>query len=419
MFNKKQSDIIILGAGPVGLIAAHALSDRNIKYDLLDQAPRPHTHSYALSLHPETMALMEQMGLAAEILKHARRIPSIGLYAGAQRKATLDYTKLDSSFPFLTVIGQAELEKILTSSLHKKGHKTKWSHRARYIEADKAGLKVTVDRLTMGMTGYAVAHIESQIDKVLQYQANYLIGADGYQSSARRCAGIKFDEIARPKHYAMFEFQTQAQLPDEMRLIISQGKTHVFWPMQHGFCRWSFELSEPATLPITNKPNQQLAPTTATELTLDQDHLEALLTEHAPWFKGNIENIPWRMIVKFEGRLANSFGHDRIWLAGDAAHISPPAGILSMNVGMHEAYDLAQRLATGTNDTTRQAALASYNDQRQQEWKQLLDLDHRRKKSNGRDTWWRENNETLVGNIPASGDSLLALLAQIDINLAA
>ena len=287
MFNTKNSDIVILGAGPVGLTTAHALSDRNIDYSILEKAPRSHTHSYALSLHPETMELMDRMGLAQDILENARRIPTIGLYDGSQRKATLDYSRLNCKFPFLTVLGQAELEKILLHSLKRKGHKTKWYHRARYIEEENDQLNITVDRLTMGMTGYAVAHMETQIDKLLQYNCNYVIGADGFESTARRCAGIDFNEISAPKYYAMFEFQTQSQLPDEMRLIINDGHTHVFWPMGQRFCRWSFEISESNSPFESREKDHLLAQSNPQEFPLlNQDHLEALLKEHAPWFRG-------------------------------------------------------------------------------------------------------------------------------------
>ena len=61
MFNHKKTDIVVLGAGPVGLTAAHALATHNIDYVLLDREKRTNTHSYALALHPETLELLDSL----------------------------------------------------------------------------------------------------------------------------------------------------------------------------------------------------------------------------------------------------------------------------------------------------------------------------------------------------------------------
>jgi 2-polyprenyl-6-methoxyphenol hydroxylase-like FAD-dependent oxidoreductase len=109
---------------------------------------------------------------------------------------------------------------------------------------------------------------------------------------------------------------------------------------------------------------------------LDKHHLRAFLTKNAPWFEGTIENLNWRMLVKFETHMADAFGKGRIWLTGDSAHMTPPAGILSMNVGMREAFELVDILSRDTNDTQKKTALAAYNATRLAEWEHLLDLNH-------------------------------------------
>ncbi len=420
MFNHKKSDIAVLGAGPVGLTAAHALTDRQMEYVLLDYAERTHTHSYALALHPETLELLDSIGVADRVLERARLLKTVAIYADGERKAALDYSCLPVKYPFLAVIRQGELENILVESLIAKGHKPQWHHRARYIEDEGDTLNIAVDRISEGMTGYAVAHMEMQIDKIFEYRTHYVIGADGYESTARRIAEIPFPEIAPPTNYAVFEFETDATLPDEMRLIIKDGKTHVFWPMPDGYCRWSFEVSDgEAPLDSLSKDHLLVQHAQHGFPLLDQAHLEAFLAKHAPWFKGSIRHLPWRMQVKFEKRLAESFGKHRIWLAGDSAHLAPPAGMLSMNVGMHEAVDLVERLAVGTDDNARQAALATYSADRLAEWNKLMDLDHHLSDSKETDQWIHRHKDALVANIPATGESLKALLAQIQLTAAA
>jgi 2-polyprenyl-6-methoxyphenol hydroxylase-like FAD-dependent oxidoreductase len=413
MFNKKKSDIVVLGAGPVGLTAAHALHRRGADYVLLDRGRRTHTHSYALALHPGTLDLLDSLDLAGPVLEKARRITRVALYEGAAEKAVLDYGKLPGKHPFIAVIAQGELESVLAGELGvRKAHKPLWNHRARFVDAVPDGLDVSVDRLEESMTGYAVAHIDMQVDKVLHFQTRHLLGADGHESIARRIAGIDFPQTAPHSDYAVFEFKTDANLADEMRLIIDGERTHVFWPLPGGYCRWSFQVA-PDEAPVDSLEKDHLLVQFGDSgfPLLDREHLDGFLARHAPWFKGSVERLRWRMMVRFQQRLASAFGNGRIWLAGDAAHMAPPAGMLSMNVGMREVADLVDRLGEA-DDAKRQAALQDYDAERRAEWKRLLDGGAGIVAGKDADPWVAKHKDRLAGNIPATGATLDALLKQ-------
>ena len=414
MFNHKKTDIVVLGAGPVGLTAAHALADRKMDYVLLDREQHTNTHSYALALHPETLEILDSFGLAERVLEHSLQLQTVSIYEDDHEKASLDYSMLPLKYPFLTVISQGELERILVDTLKKKSHTPLWSHRVRFIEEQDHALNIAVDRLSEGMTGYAVAHIEMQIDKIFDYRANYLIGADGQESVARHSAGIHFPEISPSTEYAIFEFKTDADLPDEMRILIHGDKTHIFWPLPNGYCRWSFQV-DTATTPTDLLPkDHSLIPIESCDATLlDRAHLDHLLSENAPWFKGSVEALTWKILTKFEHRLAKQFGNNRIWLAGDSAHAIPKAGTLSMNVGMREAYDLVEILSTDASEAERKKRLANYNRFRLAEWKYLLHLDHHLSASDQTAQWILRHHNSLIGNLPATGETLTLLLAQL------
>ena len=243
MFNKKKADIVVLGAGPVGLTAAHALADRSMDFVLLDREQRPNMHSYALALHPETLELLDSLNVIQPVLDQALQIQRVAIYQEQQQKAVVDYSSLPSKYPFLAVIGQNELEAVLLKTLAHKGKKPLWRHRARFIEYNDSGeIQLTVDRMTEAMTGYAMAHIDMEIDKILEYTTHYLIGADGHNSCARRAADIGFKELAPGTDYAVFEFETDATRPLEMRLIVDNERTHIYWPLPDNRCRFSFQM---------------------------------------------------------------------------------------------------------------------------------------------------------------------------------
>lgn len=419
MFNKKTTDIMVLGAGPVGLTAAHALTDRDMDYVLIDREQRTNTHSYALALHPETLALLDNLGIVEPVLDKAIQLQRVAIYEADQQKSLVDYSQLPVKYPFLAVIGQNELENILVQTLAQKKRKPLWNHRARIIEERDTCLNVTVDRLMEGMTGYAVAYIDMQVDKIFEYSANYIIGADGHDSNARRSAGIEFPEYSPSEDYAVFEFKTDAMLPREMRIIIDDEQTHIFWPLPEGRCRFSFQVSNSADADSIDKDHRQYSRGRTDLPELDRKHLKELLHQHAPWFRGSVEQINWRMMVHFEHRLAANFGKGRIWLAGDSAHMTHPGGIMSMNAGMLEAADLVEHLSTDTSDEVRQFRLAAYNADCLGEWKRRLDLDHHIVASDATASWLLSHHDSVLGNLPASGETLKAVLKQLHMTEAA
>jgi NADPH-dependent dioxygenase len=419
MFNKKSVDIAVLGAGPAGLTAAHVLADRGMDFVLLEREPRCHAHSYALALHPETMELLDTLGLADAVLDHSLPLRRAAIFdtASNRQQAVIDYSRLPVQFPHLSVIGQNELEAILVKALVKKGHPPMWQHRVRCIEPAKDHVRFTVDRLSQGMTGYAIAHTEAEIDKIFEYRANYLIGADGYGSMARKAADIDFPEVAPGLDYAVFEFHTNIKLLNEMRMMVDGERTHIYWPLGEGRCRFSFQMPEGfAKKSSFNKDHNLIDPAAQKSSELSDAHLAHLLKQHAPWFIGSANDVDWRVLVHFERRLAGAFGKDRIWLAGDAAHMASPAGMLSMNVGMLEAADLAGKLAQDTSVSGREFRIDAYALDRENEWHVLFDIDQQIYGLDPSADWLLQHRSNLIGNLPASGQTLNEIFRQLHLS---
>jgi len=419
MFNKKSVNIAVLGSGPAGLTAAHILAEREVDFVLLDRAPRTHTHSYALALHPDTLELLDALDMIEPVLDSALRLRRSTIFDQEnQQRAVIDFSELPVKYPFLAVIGQNELEAILVQGLAKKGHHPMWNHRVRCIEPSDDAVRFTVDRLTEGSTGYAVAHTEQEIDKIFEYTADYMIAADGYGSMARKAANIAFPEFAQSLDYAVFEFETNSRPLTEMRMMIDGDRTHVYWPLGEGRCRFSFQMpSGFAEKNSFNTEHQFIDRKAQDSEELSDTNLDRLLHQHAPWFIGSSKDVKWRVLVHFEKRLAESFGSGRIWLAGDAAHTAPPAGILSMNVGMLEGADLAERLSAETSNDSRQFHLDAYNLDRVTEWRRMLDIDKQIVGHGSDAKWLLQHRSNIMGNLPASGQSYTEILQQLKLDV--
>ena len=151
---------------------------------------------------------------------------------------------------------------------------------------------------------------------------------------------------------------------------------------------------------------------------LDEERLQRLIAERAPWFAGDIDEIFWRIMVRFEKRLATSFGRDRVWLAGDAGHLTGPAGMQSMNVGLREAKQLAETVAAGLRNGGSRTPLSDYAREREEEWKFLLGQAGGFTSDSRTDAWIAQCSSRLLACLPASGAGLAALGKQVGLTVA-
>ncbi len=414
MFGKKKPEVLVVGAGPVGLFAALVLARRQVRVQVVDKAWRSGSRSYALALHPQSLALLQEVGLLERVLSQAQCLSAVGFYEGAERRATLDLSVLETPFPFLAVVQQEKLEALLVEALKEEGVKVQWNHEASVLMPRGDHAEVTIAKLEQDSVGYAVAHSEWVIARSRTVQVPFVIGADGHRSDVRRALGIAFTEVAPAKHFAVFEFKTEAALPQEMRVVLTEDTTNVLWPLPDGSCRWSFELPG-YTVPASSRTKDRFAlqHTYPSYPQLDEAHLRAFIAERAPWFEGRIDEMRWQIVVRFEHRLASTFGRQRMWLAGDAGHMAGPVGVQSMNVGLREASDLAEILAGHLQDGLALTRLEEYGRERLAEWRHLLGLQGATEPDVQMPAWLRRHHMRLLPCLPASGAHLAALAHQV------
>jgi pentachlorophenol monooxygenase len=406
-----RTDVLVVGAGPTGLVAALQLSQAGLAVEVIDEEWRPAGHSYALALHPRSLALLDELGLAGQVAGAGRRVDAVDLYHGGHLEAALR-PEGPEGFRFLLALPQSALEDLLARRLAERGVAVRWSHRLARLEEGDDGVVARVHRLEKESAGYAVAHTEWVIDKELTLRARFVIGADGHRSLVRRALGTPFEEVARSQVFAVVECRGRSG--DEMRLVLDEATLSALWPLPDGRARWSFELDAPEVSSedrfksrLTTRIGERHFPH------LDEARVRALVWERAPWFEAELGELGWSAEVRFERRLAASFGRGRVWLAGDAAHLTGPVGMQSMNAGLDEASDLVSRLLGVVRGGKGLATLESYGADRRSAWQFLLGRRGSLQAGERTPPFVAKNTARLLPCLPATGEDLVGLAGQL------
>ena len=185
-------------------------------------------------------------------------------------------------------------------------------------------------------------------------------------------------------------------------------------------CRWSFQIHEGEQPTEAERTKARLMVELGGNYYpyLNQQELERLLVARAPWFNAQVEAIDWSTAVRFQPRLVERFGSGRVWVIGDAAHVTGPAGIHSMNVGFRESVNLARLVSAVTRGDANKGVLSDFERERQNEWHRLLNLRGGLKPTPGAKPWVAQNAARLTACIPATGSDLESLAAQIGLVMA-
>lgn len=413
MFHRSEAEVMVAGAGPVGLFAALVLARRGVRVDVIDQDNREAGRSYALALHPSTLAALAEEGLADAVLTHAQRLDQIVFYDRHTRAVEVPLAPLGGPFPFLAVLSQHDLEALLAERLHEHACEVRWSHRLATLAEDPR-LAVQVHRLGKSSSGYAVARTEWVVDAVTTERPHYLIGADGHKSLVRGQLGVGFEPAGDAALYAVFEMKSSMQLAREVRVVLGPHTTDVLWPLPGGRVRWSFQLPDDGRLRLWREKSRLAFNVNEHSFPhLDLASLEELARDRAPWFRlPALHDLQWATLVRFERRLASAFGRRQVWLAGDAAHVAGPVAVRSMNVGLREVHELAERMAHVLQGRSSATTLDDWGRERLTEWRELLALEQRAASAAPDDPLARA-----LGFLPASGADLATLARSSSLDL--
>ena len=399
MFRHPDPEVLVVGAGPVGLVAALFLHQQGVRVDVVDMHQRTTQHSYALAIHPRTLRMLDEAGLAADLIGAGHKLTKVAYYDGRERRAEMDFGTLASPHPYLLVLRQSLLERATEAALGHRKLDVLWDHRLQSLDAAAIPPRAEVATLEQVASGYPVARTEWVVARSETIRPAHVIGADGYDSAVRRMAGIEMDAHGAGQIFSIYEIEAEGELPAEVRVMLDPDTTSVYWPLESGRCRFGFQIQEASV----HEPSIA--------------RLAQLIAARAPWCTARAKGIYWSTLGLFESRVARSFGQGGVWLAGDAAHQAAPVGVQSMNLGLVEARELAARMAESLRAGGTAAGLQEWATRTQGAWQRLLGGREVRALP-GADPWVRDARTRIAACLPASGDDHETLLRQVGLTAA-
>ena len=333
----KSAKVIIIGAGPVGTFAAYCLAEYGIETLVLESESTCETDMRASTFHPSTLKYLDNLNLADELIEKGLKAP-IFQYRIRSTDEVLEFNlqELDDvlDFPFRLQCEQYKFARMLTGKLNNHRHSSVLFNR-KLINFSEGDNKVTLD----------VDHYGTNE----QYQCDYLIGADGANSIVRRNLGIEFSGFTYEEKF--FTLSTEKPLEDYFSNL--SYVNYVSDPEE-----WFVLLKAPSAWRILVPVPQTLDDKAIKSDDYVSDIFTRVLNASDP-----IETIH-RTIYRVHQRVVNKMSYGRIILAGDSAHLNNPLGGFGMNGGLHDAWNLAEKLDGIINHNKDKDLLDLYDRQR-------------------------------------------------------
>ena len=359
----------------------------------------------------------------------------VSVFEGHERRAHLDFSGLPGRYPFAVALEQSMLENLLEQRLRRAGIKIGWNYRLLEIKPHGDRMDACLEKLDSADGSWAFA---STAGERTTLQADFVIGTDGHHSTVRQRMDIRVIQIGTPQLFAVYEMETAEPVDHVMKLVFNKSAVSALWPLAEHKCRWSFQVVPPRSKSEFPRKNRAALISIRERRSMDKmDDLLGFLAERVPWFPaGTIRDMNWIAHVQFERQMASRFGQGRCWMAGDAAHQTSPAGMQSMNRGLLEGADLADRIKAILRREADLESLQIYNRVHCAEWRRLLGLKEQNERPHSFSSWARShlpsifNQEdqgvpprsfpswarrhfgSILRSLPATGDDLKHLLEQ-------
>jgi 2-polyprenyl-6-methoxyphenol hydroxylase-like FAD-dependent oxidoreductase len=325
-----DTDILIVGAGPVGLFLANECARRGLRSRLIEERSSQSQYSKALAIFPRTLEIFDMAGLVAGFLQTANPVTNVVIVTRDRKLAHMQFTPEGSPYSFVAMVPQDMTEKLLVEALRQNGGDVEYE--TRFVSAEQHANYIDA---TLDHKGEAV-----------RVKASFVVGCDGARSAVRQMVNLPLEGGEYAPSYMLADIEADTAFPvDEMQLCPSE-----FGPV--------------AIFPMSASRRRVVA-------TVDQvegdapslDLVKRVLAQRAP---SGIEarSLHWSSYFRIHHRYAARLRVDRVFIAGDAAHIHSPFGGQGMNTGLQDVWNLVWKLDLFLHGHGNQELLDSYSAER-------------------------------------------------------
>ena len=332
----KHSDVLIVGAGPSGLVLALWLTKLGVTPRIIDKTAEPGTTSRALAVQARTLEFYRQLDLTDPVLAQGHKVPAINLWVKGAPKARLPFETVGAGltpYPFLHIYPQDQHERLLIKRLQELG--------------------VSVERNTelLGYTDQGdrvIARLRRPDDDEETCEAAYVAGCDGARSKVRETMGAGFPGGTYRQVFYVADV--------DIRGAVANGELHI-------------DLDEADFLAVFPLAGRGRARFIGTVRDQRAEHAETLRFQDVSSraienLEVGVDQVNWFSTYRVHHRVSDHFRKGRAFLLGDAAHIHSPAGGQGMNTGIGDAVNLAWKLQTVLQGRAPDALLDSYETER-------------------------------------------------------
>ncbi|NUS09811.1 MAG: pentachlorophenol monooxygenase [Streptomyces sp.] len=348
-----DTEVLVVGAGPVGLTAALELHRRGVGCRVVDRLAEPQPYARAVGVLPRTLEVWDAMGLVRDALEAA--VPLYGQLVFVDgRPGPRVELELPPEVPYgFASLPQYATERLLTARLEAYGGRVERGTELLGFAQDGDGV-----RARLGADGGTET-----------VRARYLVGCDGPHSRTRHELGIAFEGGAFPEEYMLGDVEVDWDLPPGYAVrslhLDAAGEVDdllVCIPLP-GRGRYRMSMRVPPELATEPPSGEEAAHGLEAGHAPELPHVQDVLDRLAPR-PATARELRWSSVFRIGHRLAERYADGRVLLAGDAAHIHPPTGAQGMNTGIQDAYNLAWKLALAVHGVAADGLLASYDAER-------------------------------------------------------